>query len=58
MKKRILTSLSDHIQIEQLGFVPGRRITDALIELEYLIKQNSKKEKAIHVNILIYGLGI
>ena len=52
IKQRILTPLSDHIQIEQLGFLPGRSTTDALVRLEHLIKQSFKKGKAVHVIFL------
>ncbi|KAK2716335.1 hypothetical protein QYM36_010788 [Artemia franciscana] len=52
IKQRILTPLSDHIQIEQLGFLPGRSTTDALVRLEHLIKLSFKKGKAVHVIFL------
>ncbi|KAK2707976.1 hypothetical protein QYM36_015604 [Artemia franciscana] len=52
IKQRILTPLSDHIQIEQLGFLPGRSTTDALVRLEHLIKLSFKKRKAVHVIFL------
>ncbi|KAK2716480.1 hypothetical protein QYM36_006833, partial [Artemia franciscana] len=52
VKQRILTPLSDHIQIEQLGFLPGRSTTDALVRLEHLIKLSFKKGKAVHVIFL------
>ena len=35
IKQRILTLLSDHIQIEWLGFLPGRGTTDVLVILNY-----------------------
>ncbi|KAK2703263.1 hypothetical protein QYM36_018248, partial [Artemia franciscana] len=52
IKQGILTPLSDHIQIEQLGFLPGRSTTDALVRLEHLIKLSFKKGKAVHVIFL------
>ena len=52
IKQRILTPLSDHIQIEQFGFLPGRSTTDALVRLEHLIKRSFKKGKAVRVIFL------
>ncbi|KAK2723892.1 hypothetical protein QYM36_002301 [Artemia franciscana] len=52
IKQRIVTPLSDLIQIEQLGFLSGRSTTDALVRLEHLIKLSFKKGKAVHVIFL------
>ena len=52
LKERILTPLSNHIQIERLGFLPGRSTIDALVGLEHLIKQSFQKGKAVHVIFL------
>ncbi|KAK2712772.1 hypothetical protein QYM36_011461, partial [Artemia franciscana] len=43
---------ADHIQIEQLGLLPGRSTTDALVRLEHLTKLSFKKGKAVHVIFL------
>ncbi|KAK2713018.1 hypothetical protein QYM36_011652 [Artemia franciscana] len=43
---------ADHIQIEQLGFLPGRSTTDALVRLEHLIKLSFKKGKAVYAIFL------
>ncbi|XP_072382818.1 uncharacterized protein [Diabrotica undecimpunctata] len=38
---------------EQFGFMPGRRITDALFALRRLIEKYSEKKRELHL-ILIY----